>query len=879
MRRVGGWRMLIRLFSALVPWIRRADWRAEWEAELAWAESEMPGSGRRRLCDEMHLRMRAMSSLVDAAWLRYRHGRVTMVGQDVRQAVRSLARRPAFAIVAVLTMVLGIGGVSAIFSVVDAMLWRPLPYAEVERLAQVWPVRGAAASPAMSEADYEIWRQQTGVFDRVEAHTGRDVVVSGAGFAERADVELVTPGLIRLLGVPALLGRTFIESDAEPGSVPVVILGASWWRSRFGSDGAVIGRPIEIDGIEHQVIGVMPDEFRYPFGVNDMYMPVDARSLARMTVLARIAPGLTVEAAAERLAGISAALETDQPRGVGWQVRLHPVSERAFASQAKPAMLFMSAAVLVVLLTGCVNTANLMLVRATARGRELAVRGALGATRLRLLRLQLVESLVLAVIAGGLGIAVAWLGVRGLLVIAPASFITYSPGAFRIDGRVLAVACALSLSTGILFGLVPAVVASRNGRSLIAPERMSTDTRLVKRVRAGLAIAEMALAMTLLVSSGLLIRSVRSTLHRDAGFVAEGLLTVSLTAPEYRYREPAARIAFYNAVYDHLAAIPGVEVALADGAPPTTGFAFGVRLEAEGRESSDDGQPFLLPNAAVGPSYFDVLGIPIETGRSFGPQDVTGAEPVAIVDHDLARFLWPGANPIGRRFRIGDSQPWLTVVGVAGNVDMLGYMDLQMADCASACHFGYYRPLGQTADRRGQHTFLLRTRGDAAASGPAVREAIRQVDAAAPITGIATMPQRLRDRLDKERFVLRLVSLFTLVAVLLAGTGVYGVLAWGVARRTREIGVRVALGAGSKEVVADLLRRGFAYAAAGAGLGVLGALAAHRLIRGMLYDIGPSDPIALVAATTLITIVAIAASLGPARRAVRVSPLEAMRVD
>jgi predicted permease len=492
----------------------------------------------------------------------------------------------------------------------------------------------------------------------------------------------------------------------------------------------------------------------------------------------------------------------------------------------------------------------------------------------------LVESVLLAAIAGVLGVVVARAGVEGFTAIAPRTLTEFHGGPIRLDARVLVVSGMLVSLTALLFGTGPALVASRLRGRLTGSERSSTGGRGVQRVRAGLAVTELALAMTLLVTAGLLVRSLSGMLSREPGYDAERLLVLDLWLPPARYPDLATQRAFQDQLLERLRALPGADqVTLAEQVPPVAGFQVGPALQAEGEAALAE-QPLMLPNIRVDTSYFTTLGIPIVEGRAFGGRDVVGGTPSAIIDRDLARALWPGQSALGRRFRTSEtSTEWLTVVGVAADVELLGVADLRADECrAGACDYEVYRALDQ-GGRTGQHGIAIRTAGDPRVLASPVRQAVRDLDDAIPLPTPQTGNDRIRRTLADQRFVLRVMAVFTVIAVLLAAIGVYGVLAYGVARRTREIGVRIALGADGRAVLHGVLGRTTTIVVYGLTLGLAGALAAGRIVRSLLVDISPAEPIALGAAAVALAIVALLAALGPAVRAMRISALDALRVE
>ncbi len=869
---------IVRAAASLVPWWRRDEWVAEWEGELAWAETVAP----RGVVARMKLRLRALAAIRDGLWLRHRHGRQGVMRQDVGESLRSLRKRPGFTATVVLTLALGIGGATTVFSMVDALLLRSLPYPEHERLAEVW--RRSPDGFGLPDLDADalaLWRDQRGLFERIEVFTQRGAVLTGLGEPTVVGVVHATPGLFELLGLPPVRGRTFERAESTSGE-RVALVSEQFWRTRMGAEAGSVGATLFLDDEPYTVVGVLPRSFRYPRASVEIYLPLDDRDIRGARGLALLPPGVAVETVTEHATQLAARFAKEQPRARGWGLFVFPLDRgNRLDERARTALFLLGVAVLAVLLIGCANAANLLLVHAASRNRELAVRAALGATRGRIVRLLLTECILLGAFAATLGVVIAWAATQGLSAILPTSQAVFGPNEMRLDMRVLGFAVGLAVATSLLFGTAPALVASRSRVGLTGAERASTGSRGIRRAHAVLAIAELALAMTLLVSAGLLLRSFRAMVAEDPGFDAEGLLLTNLWLPSYRYTDAASRRAFFETAAERLRGLPGVrDVSLASEAPPSAGFSFGLKLQAEGRDAEETGQPELMPVADVDARYFDVLGIEIVQGRPFGPEDA-GGPPVAIVDENLARWLWPQGVAVGQRFRLDDDGEWLTVVGVARDVLMFGVAGMRSSNsmCASGkCEYEVYRPLAQTR-HSGQHTIVMRVDGDMRATLSAARAALRELDASLPLQAFEPMRQRFVGTLDEPRFLLRLITTFSIVALLLATIGVYAVLAWSVARRTREFGVRIALGARSRDLLRHVLARGAVFASAGVALGLVGASAVSRLLRGLLYGVGPADPAALIAAVVLLGGVALVATVVPARRATRVSPLEALRMD
>jgi putative ABC transport system permease protein len=874
-----GWR-IVRRASVLVPVWRRQQWVAEWEAELAWA---WRGHESRPFARE-RMRWRALASVWDALWLQRRHRRPWMMTVELGQMVRGLARRRGYAAAVVLTLALGIGGATAIFSVVDAVLLRPPPYAHAERLVELWRViPGGFGVPDMKAPQLAGWAERVELFESVEAYDDRSVVVTGAAEPTEEGVALLTAGVFRQLGIAPLRGRTFTEAETASGA-RVALVSEGFWKSRLGGGPDVIGSTVQLNDEPWEIIGVMPRSFRFPLGGRSFWLPLSPESAGGRVGIAVLRTGLARDSAQKRADAIAARLDAEMPLPGGWKVRIQPHDDRAFAGQDNRPLWILGGAVLALLLIACVNAANLMLVESVARGRELAVRSAMGATRGRIAGFLLAECTLLALLAGALGTGLAVVGVRVLQAMAPARYAVFVVNEFRVDTRVLAFAIGLALLTGLVFGAGPAIAASRRDIRLTGAERAATGSRGLVRTRWILAGAELALAMALLVTASLLIRSFSNLMGTDLGVRDDQLSVLTVTAPSHRYSNAETHIDFFTRLTDRLRALPGVRGAtLAESFPPDAGFSFGVTLEAEGAAAPEEGQPELLPVSAVDDAWFDLLGVPMVAGRGFDARDGATAAPVAVIDVDLARFLWPAVPPgsvPGRRFRIDADADWLTVVGVVEDVRLLGLTGTSTGGTCTgtACAYEVYRPIQQLR-RRWSHEIAIRTAGPVPGLAAAVRAAVWSVDPAAPVTSFATMETRLAEALDQPRFLVRLVTAFTFAAVLLAALGVYAVLAFAVAQRTRELGVRAALGARRSDIVHEVVAGGARLAVVGVVAGVLLALAVSRVLQSSLHEVGPGDPLSIAGAAVALLAAALLATLLPALRATRVSPVDALRYD
>lgn len=802
--------------------------------------------------------------------------------RELRFSLRGLLRRPGFALLVVATLALGTGAAVTVFSVADAVLLRPLPFRDAERLVRIGHVRPGSASPGRSFSPQD-------VEDLAAAHPGLASVASweyfpnqsgktltGSGEAERLTASGVSGAFFDTLGVPALLGRAFGPDDDRPGKNEVAVISWTLWQQRFGGDPSIVGRPLVLDGRPYRVVGVMPRVFEFPTSEVAVWYPLsnvgeDAvphrRDVRWLNAIGRLRPDATPLSARAGLDALFSRLARQYPSSNdGFDRALVVPLRTALTGSVRTPIWVLFGAVSVVLLIGCVNVANLLLARATTRRREIGIRAALGASRARLAGEILGESLLLAVAGGGLGLLVARWGIDALAAAAGG----YVPGAAGIgmDARVVAFAIALSVATALLFGLLPALDASRKSLASAlesAGGRGGTDTRSGLALRRGLVVGEIALAAALLVGAGLLLKSFWRLTHAESGIRPDSVLTLSVTLPESAFTEekdPAYRAAILGAVR----ALPGV---LAAGASKTLplhsgGEAYGFTVE---------GRPELATVKPEGGAvivttgYFEALGIPILRGRDFTADDMETSRPVLLVNRSLARRLWGDADPIGRGLMFGQYR--LEVIGLAGDVRENGL--------ARVAPPAVYVPMSRFP--RGTMKLFLRTAGDPAVLAAPARAAIHRYDPNLPVSGVAPLTAVVEDTVTRPRFLTLLVSVFGAAALVLAAIGVYGVIAFSVARRTREIGVRIALGAARADVWRLVLREGLTLSAGGLALGCVLALSLSRSLRSVLFETPAQDPATLAAvAVTLLGAAAVACAV-PARRAASLDPQEALRAD
>ena len=795
--------------------------------------------------------------------------------QDLHYAWRSLRRAPLFTAVAALTLALGIGANSAIFSVVNAVLLTPLPVPHAERLLAVSMRSSQGFGISVSIPNARDWMRESRAFSAMGASRQVRSTLTGGDRPERILAEQVLGDYFGMIGLGPLAGRTITAAESELGAPTIAVISEGFWRRRFGGAPSAVGATILLDGRPFTVVGVLPAGLETLNGGTEAWVPLGAfkdlpwderGNSPGLTVFARARPGVSYEQAAADIqrVGRQIAARTGETA-----VPVPSSLREALLGDVEPAILLLGTAVGLVLLIACVNVANLLLARGESRQRELAVRVAMGASHGRLVRQLLTESVVLAVLGGTLGVALGAAGVRALRASLPADV----PGVERIamDGRVLAFALALSVVTGIVFGLLPALRAARTDAAdgMREGARGTSDGTERQRLRSALVMGEIALAVLLLVGAGLTARSFARLSAVDPGFDPENVLVARVAPARAKYPEPAQWQAFYDELTARLRRIPGVRSVGMNSLVALSGGGNETMVRSEGM-SRDEAQSVLRQESS--PDYFRAMGIPLLRGRYFTEEDARGALPVALIDERMAERFWPGQDPIGKRITYHavsetDSTPvWRTVVGVVRNVR---HYELQ-----SPSRIQVYRPYQQTTRTAApaMALFLKTTGRDVAAITEAARREVAALDPDVPLYGVTTMREVVAGRLATSRLIGRLLVTFGLTALLLAAIGIYGVMSYTVVRRTREIGVRLALGAQPSDVVRLVVGRGGRLTVAGLALGVAGALAAARLIAGTLYGVRPWDPTTFVAAPLLLAAVALLASYLPARRAARVDP-------
>ena len=806
--------------------------------------------------------------------------------QDLRYGLRMLTKDPGFTAMAVLTLALGIGANTAMFSVANAVLLEPLPYKRAGRLVTLWWTNtafGSSAPGSVCDPDYVQWRTQNQVFEDMAAFHGMTSNLTGVGEPERLLGSAVSPNIFHLLGVSPLLGRTFLpeEERAEHGNV--VLLSRQLWERRFGSDPAVAGKSITLDGTSFAVVGVMPANFRFP-NESSFWEPLVLShdcSNATDQIVARLKPGITLERARNDVAVIEHRLNQQRRRADTGQPTFSFVFLRdAMVSNIRPALLVLMAAVGLVLLIACANVVNMLLARATARQREMAIRSALGAGRGRILRQLLTESALLAVAGGSLAVIFAAWCRDSLVSLMPQNLalpgvISSRIAAVNIDARVLGFTLLASLGSGLLLGLAAALQASRADTNLSLKESASTSTPGIRllSLRNLLVIGEFALTLVLLASAGLLMKSFVRLIELDPGIQPLNVLTMNLVLPSTKYQTETQMKAFHDAVMQKMGALPGVRAVgtVSYGLPFGGGGLLGD-FEVEGqREMSAH---LMASKLVVSPGYFRALGIPLLQGRSFDDHDSAQAQPVAIVSDSVARRFWPKGDAPGKRVSLGwQGSPWYSVVGVARDVRQMGPQ--------KEAPLAIYVPYSQ-APRDFFLSFMTvvaRTDSDPLSMANTLRRAVQTVDPDMPLFDVASMEQLVYKSVASPRFNALLLACFAALALTLAVVGIYGVMSYSVAQRTHEIGIRMALGAQQEDVLKLVVSQGLRLTLIGEVAGILGALGLTRFLSSLLYSVKPSDPLTFVVVSLGLAGVALLASYVPARRATKVDPMAALRYE
>ena len=807
--------------------------------------------------------------------------------QDCRYALRMLARSPGFTLIAVLALALGIGANSAIFSIVNAVILKPLPYEKPEQLVQLWMRFSNIGIPNdqnwVSAPEF-VDLQQNQSLSHLAAISSDSFNINISGTPERIDSAVVSTSFFPLLGVQAQLGRVFLPEEGQPGRQHVVLLSDGLWRRRFGADPAIPGRKVVMNGQSYLIVGVLPRDFQLPLEA-EVWTPLvfsaddlspNSRGSHNYQVMARIKPGLSLEQARADMDVVSQRIIEQHPdypyRQFNFRVLTIPLLEQQIGD-IKTALWVLMSAVGLVLLIACANVANLLLVRASSREREIAVRQALGVSRWRLIRQLLTESAILGLMAGVIGLFLGYWALRVLTTLAATSFPRVVEA--HMDLRVLAFTLLVSLATGILFGLAPAF-SSRHVTHDALKEggRGGTAGAGSQRLRGALVVAEVALSLTLLVGAGLLIRSFLRLQEVDTGFRPEGVLTMRISLPEEKYAKIEQTRAFYRELLDGVRRLPGVDAAGgATGLPLSgTGWSGTTTVDSQAVQPSDT-----TPEAdqrPVFPGYFEALGIPLVRGRYFEQRDNEKGAPVAIIDETMAKTYWPKEDPIGKRIKQGgrqSTQPWRTIIGVVRHVR---YRTLE-----SPSRVEFYWPYDQTSFGLGSMSLAIHTSSDPRSLAGVVQRQVQALDPDQPVYRIRTMGELMSESMARRRLSMFLLAIFAGVALALAAVGIYGIMSYSVAQRAHEVGIRMALGARSSDVVRMVIGQSLGLTLAGIFVGLLGSLALTNFLSSLLFDVKATDATTFLLVAVILAVVALVASFVPAYRATTVDPVNALRQE
>jgi predicted permease len=873
------WLWLIALIGVIVPRRLRKDWKQEWEAELRYREALLADWDKLNWRTKLDLLRRSLGAFWDALVLQPRRLEDEMF-QDVRFGARMLLKSPAFTLTAMLSLIIGIGATSAIFSVVNGVVLRPLPYQDPDRLVRLWqnkPQAGMREIP-VSAGNVNVWQTRAQSFEGVAAFYQTASVITGDAEPEQIPGAGVSSGLLPLLGYQPLIGRNFLPEENRAGAEQVVILSYTLWQRRFGADPAILGSSITLDHTnQFTVIGVMPPEVKFPgkseFWIPERVVTTDRHNMRRLSVIARLKSGVTPKMAQDEVALINDQLKQQLPGDYKeWEAEVQPLHD-SIVGKVRPALLVLLGAVGLVLLIACANVANLLLARASARQKEMALRAALGAGRWRLIRQLLTESTLLALIGGAGGLLLAYWMVKGLIALNPPDVPRLAQ--VNLDGRVLAFTFLTTVLVGIIFGLAPALHASKPDLNSALKEcALSTKggRHWLRRfgMRDLMVVAQTALAIVLLAGSGLLIKSFIKLRNVELGFTPSNAIMMMMSPPFNRFSNDRHVMDYYQQLLDALKAMPGVDFAAVTTGVPTGGAYMNVPVLIAGQPdpvNADSQRAFLN---IVSADYFPTIGNPLKQGRLFTDNDNETSPRVAIINETMARGFFADTNPIGQRIALkGEPDKLLEIVGVTADVKQFG-VDKENKP-------GFYQPY-----RQKEVAFMIlavRTAADPTMMIPALRSRILSVDQYTAITQVRTLNDLVSESVAQPRFYTLMLAIFAATALTLAAVGIYGLMAYSVSRRTHEIGIRIALGAETTRVLRLVVGHGLALIAAGVVIGLAGAVALTRLMTGLLFGVSATDPsVFALVSLTLIT-VALVACFVPARKASRIDPMVALRTE
>ncbi len=805
--------------------------------------------------------------------------------KDIRYGVRGLLKRPGFTVIALVTLALGIGANTAIFSVVNAVLLRPLQFRDPEQLVVVWEDASFAGFPTNTPApaNYVDWKNQNQSFADMAAAAETSFNLTGDGEPERIQANSVNANFFQLFGVQPLLGRGFLPEEDRPGGSKVAMLSYSLWQSRYGGDRGVINREILLNGEKHTVIGVMPSGFHFLENDVRLWVPLalDQEELANrgghyLQVVARLKPGVVLSQAQADMNAVMRRIATDNP-GETFDGKLGAVVmplRDQLVGDARSSLTVLLVAVAFVLLIACANVAGLLLARAVGRRREIALRMALGADRFRVIRQLLTESLLLATVAGVLGSVLAYASFTFLQGLIPEQMALSA--SLNLDVRILVFTLAISIVTGIIFGLVPALQAAKFDLN-DALKQSSTRATASGRLRSALIVFEVAVSIVLLVGAGLLIQTLFQLFRQYSILEPDKVLTMRTILPREKYKEPQVRDNFYQQVLQRVAHLPGVVSAGYSTSVPLSWKGGTSGFYPEGIKAPIPGMAYDANHRQVSADYLKTMNIPLRQGRYFDSHDNAQSMPVAIINETMARQYWPGENVVGRRFKVGDPEdatlPWTQIVGIVADVRQMGLDEPVKAEMYLPYQQINHNPWFIPRD------LAIRTNGDTSNLVGAVRQIIREVDPDQPISNVATMGELLGTEAAQRRMGMIMLVGFALLALLLASLGIYGVLAYFVTQHTNEIGVRQALGATPRDILFLVLKKGMGLTLIGVAIGLASAFALTRLMSSLLFGVKASDPLTFAAVPLLLAFVALLACYIPARRATKVDPLVALRYE
>ena len=810
--------------------------------------------------------------------------------QDIRYGLRTLGKNRGFTAVAILTLAIGIGANTAIFSFVNGVLLKPLPYANADRIVRVLekPPGDPDARNGISTLNFLDWRRQNTVFQYMAARTGGSVTLTGVSNPVQLRGEQASAHIFDILGIRAALGRTFAVDEDQPGKEKVAVLSHTLWETQFGSDPKIIGRVIQLDGRPYEVIGVLPAGSAFDRTYAQIFRPLvfEPQNMTRnfhwFGAMALLKPGVSLERGQAEMRAIGARIAHDYPdSNKGWSVAVDPMADTIVGKQLRKQLYVLLAAVGMVLLIGCANLANLTLARSTAREREVAIRVSVGAGRWRLMRQFLTENVLLAVIGGALGVALGYLLMAGLKAAVP-PFSLPAEADVRLDARVLFFAAALSVLTGLIFGLAPAIQATRPdlAGSLKEGARGSGTGAGKHRLRAGLVVTEVALAFLLLVGSGLLIRSFFEMQNVDTGFNTENVITAQLPISEKRFPNADDLNAYLRQVVANVHSVPGVRDVALTSALPMEGWGYGMPFQRADQPLMDRANRKPCFFKMVSPSYFTTLGMTLKRGRGLNERDVKGMPPVTVINETMARKYFAKEDPIGKRILIQEIVPGKTALGPEVAWEVVGVVKDEKVgnlDDAANDNPGVYVANEQSPVF--SQALIVRAAMDPLKLQQAITNAVHQTNKDQALSDVKTLEQIKMESLAGNRLNSLMLGGFATVALLLSAIGIYGVISYSVVQRTHEIGIRAALGASTGNVVGMILRAGMLMAGAGLALGFIGALALTRFLATLLFGVGTRDPLTMAGVGGTLAMVALVASYVPARRAAKVDPVICLRYE